>query len=114
MQSTVRYLIVVIYVGGEAAADTLIKTAETNLNEIGQLIDNLNTATGGAITLTQESVSGVYSGGGGSPLNPQQDAKVSLLRTGAVNLQTGVKFYLTAVYIDTTGFAQEGVEVTGV
>jgi hypothetical protein len=114
MQSTVRYVVLVIYVGGEAAANTLVQTAETNLTMVGNLVENVNTATNGAITVTQESVSGDVSGGGSIPSNPQQDAKVSLLRSGADNLQTGVTFYLTAVYKGTSGSAQEGVAITGV
>lgn len=114
MQTTVRYLVIVIYVGGEAAATNLVQVAETDLNKIGNLTDNVNTATGGAITVSQQSVSGDVSGGGSSPLNPQQDAKVSLLRSGAANLQTGTTFYLTAVYTGTTGTAQEGVTIKGV
>lgn len=104
---------VVIYVGGEAAADTLVKTAESDLNQIDALITNVNNATGGAITVSQQGVSGEWSGGGSTPSNPQQDAQVSLLRSGAANLQTGTQFYLTAVYKGTTGFAQEGVTITG-
>jgi hypothetical protein len=114
MQSTVRYLVVVIYVGGEAAATTLVNTATTDLNQIGNLATNVNTATGGAITVSQESVSGDMSGGGSSPLNPQQDAKVSLLRSGAAYLQTGTTLYLTAIYSGTIGTAQEGMTITGV
>lgn len=108
-----RYVVVVIYVGGEAAAKNLVQTAETDLASVGDLINKVNTATDGAITLTQDSVTGDVSGGGSTPLNPEQDAKVALLRSGAANLQTGTVFYLTAVYTGTKGFAEAGVEITG-
>jgi hypothetical protein len=43
-----------------------------------------------------------------------QDAKISLMRSSpGQNLQTGAKFFLIASYTGTTGFAQEGVTITG-
>jgi hypothetical protein len=43
-----------------------------------------------------------------------QDAKISLMRSSpGQNLQTGAKFFLIASYTGTTGFAQEGVKITG-
>lgn len=49
-----RYVVVVVYVGTEAAATTLVATAETNLTAINDLTTAIATATGGAITATPE------------------------------------------------------------
>lgn len=50
--------------------------------------------------------------GGGS--TPQQDATVSLLRSGSgPYLQTSTVFYLTAFYTGPSGNLQAGVAITG-
>lgn len=62
----------------------------------------------------QSSTTGDYTGGGNIPLNPSQDAQVSLLRSrSGESIQTQTSFYLVASYTGVTGFAQEGVEITG-
>lgn len=59
----------------------------------------------------QEGTVGDYQGGGTTPV---QDAKLSLMRSSVgEDLQTGAKFFLVASYTGTTGFAQEGVTITG-
>jgi hypothetical protein len=62
----------------------------------------------------QESATGDWTGGGSDPLNTEQDAKVSLLRSvSGPNIRTNTPFYLVASYTGVNGFAQEGVEITG-
>lgn len=48
-----RFVVLVVYVGGEQAATALVDTAEVDLNQIGALIENVANATDGAITLKQ-------------------------------------------------------------
>lgn len=48
-----RFVVLVVYVGGTQAATALVDTAETNLNQIGSLIDNVAAATNNAITVQQ-------------------------------------------------------------
>jgi hypothetical protein len=50
----VRYVVVVVYVGTETAATTLVQTAENNLTAINDLTAAITAATGGAITVTAE------------------------------------------------------------
>lgn len=187
----VRYVILVVYIGGEAAAQTLVDTAQTDLAQINDLIASVANATGGAVTvqqvrvrqnlshcvqcskqchlkgvvcrchlytaawllqrdthtflepvagrrvcscttfatsklllrlqpegsslcLLQEGVTGDVSGGGNPVLNPEQEAKVSLLRSGpAPNIQSNTSFYLTAVYTGSAGVALAGITISG-
>jgi len=57
---------------------------------------------------------GQWSGGGATPRNPQQEAKLFLMRTGnETNMQSDTRFFLTAVYTGTTAISKEGACVTG-
>jgi hypothetical protein len=51
--SSVRYVVVVVYVGNQTAAANLVADAEEDLNKIGNLAEAVSTATNGAITVTQ-------------------------------------------------------------
>lgn len=64
------------------------------------------------LPLLQDDTSGSVSGGG-DPINPDTDAKLSLLRTGtANNLQTSTEFFLSATF--TQGLTTPaGIIVTG-
>jgi len=68
----------------------------------------------GTLCLLQAGVTGDVSGGGNPVLNPEQEAKVSLLRSGpAPNIQSNTSFYLTAVYTGSAGVAVAGVTISG-
>lgn len=48
-----RYIVVVVYIGGDAAADILVTTAERNLTEVGNLIEKVAAATDNTFTVKQ-------------------------------------------------------------
>lgn len=52
---SVRYVVVVVYVGNETAAEKLVVAAEEDLNKVGDLINAVSAATDGQITVTQVS-----------------------------------------------------------
>lgn len=55
---TVQYIVVVIYIGGEQAAQTLVNTANTDLAQVGDLINKVAAATGGQIVVEQVGATG--------------------------------------------------------
>lgn len=110
--ATVQYLVYVIYIGGNQAATALVDAASADLNQIDNLINNVAAATGGVVTIAQNITSSDVSGDA-SPQNPQQDATLSLLRSGGDNLQTGVSFALVASYNGPIGTDKANVALTG-
>lgn len=55
----IRFVVLVVYVGGDKAATLLVDTAETDLNQIASLITNVGTQSNGAITVQQVGAGGV-------------------------------------------------------
>jgi len=57
---------------------------------------------------------GQWSGGGATPRDPQQEASLFLMRSGSsTNIQSGVQFFLTAVYTGSTSVSKAGATITG-
>lgn len=60
------YVVVVIYVGTDAAAEILVRTAEADLDDVGNLIQNVAAATENAFTVKQVRQPATHSAPGGA------------------------------------------------